>query len=267
MHISKAVVALLAALTVLASASPDTTTLISGSLSARWTPAGVGSATFVGDELRLDNRGLAGQTFATTTFEGTGISPDLDANPGLLQWSFNMRNLCPDGPSDLNRFGITLAATDNDLTKASGLAVVVGNNNPAGTPADFPRLIHFQNGIGNSDRWFEIASGGPDTQKPTDYLSIRVTYDPPNDLWNLYGSKTYGSYSNPLLEQSFTGSGTFCAEGTFQHLGVWSLHTTGGTQDRSFANLGVDLIPEPVALFPLFSGLFLLLSRRTRVCP
>lgn len=224
---------------------------MSGAFSTNWTGVSTttGTASFSSGVLLLDNAGAAGQTYAytpTSSFSSP-YNPILSSNSATLDWSFNMRTHTTN-PADTNRLAFVLAASSSDFTTASGYAVRVGGNLPSTDPLE---LLYFTGGVNGTIT--SIASG--DTMTTNQYASVRVTYAPSTNTWTLFGS-TGTSWSDPSIVSTSLGSAinSTGTSSTLGFMGVWSLHTTTSTQDRSFDNITVSAIPEPSTYAVVFGS-------------
>ena len=111
-------------------------------------------------------------------------SNTLSNNPGIVTWTFNMRQSRPN-PSGFanNGYGVAfiLAGTNGTTNLAgTGYAVVLGN---AGT-TDYIRLVRYNNGIRNFTTLVQSKTSGL-TDFGSNYTSIKVTYNPNGNVWEL----------------------------------------------------------------------------------
>lgn len=125
----------------------------------------------------------------------------------LVTWSFNIRQT-RDDPSgfDSGNYGTAfiLAASSSDITTANGYAVIVGNS---GTPNPI-KLVYFTSGINNNSKITPFIVGSSDVSKY--YASIKVTYNPSNNIWTLYGELNTSSFprTDTRLTNTLIGSST-----------------------------------------------------------
>jgi len=227
---------------------------MSGTFSTHWTAQSTasGSVDFSSGVLLIDNNGNSGQTWAYTNLSdfGAPFNIVLSSNEGEVTWAFNMRTLSSD-PSNNNRLAFVLAASSSDFTTGSGYAVRVGGNSPSTDPLE---LVYYTGGVNGSI--VSIASGASMTANQ--YASVRIAYDPKTNMWRLYG-ETASSWTNPSLISSLLGSGinSTGTSITMTSMGVWSLHTTTASQDRTFDNISVTAIPEPATCAAIIGALAL----------
>lgn len=125
----------------------------------------------------------------------------------LVTWSFNIRQT-RDDPSgfDSGNYGTAfiLAASSSDITTANGYAVIVGNS---GTPNPI-KLVYFTSGIIYNSKITPFIVGSSDVSN--DYASIKVTYNPSNNIWTLYGELNNTSFprTDTRLTNTLIGSST-----------------------------------------------------------
>jgi len=125
----------------------------------------------------------------------------------LVTWSFNIRQT-RDDPSgfDSGNYGTAfiLAASSSDITTANGYAVIVGNS---GTPNPI-KLVYFTSGIIYNSKITPFIVGSSDVSKY--YASIKVTYNPSNNIWTLYGELNTSSFpkTDTRLTNTLIGSST-----------------------------------------------------------
>ncbi|MFP9098081.1 T9SS sorting signal type C domain-containing protein [Flavobacterium sp. RHBU_24] len=131
----------------------------------------------------------------------------LSANPGTVTWTFNMRQYRtnPSGVAN-NNYGnaVVLAGTSNTTaTTGSGYAVVLGNSGNT----DPIRLVRYSAGLRTStDMISSNTSGVNDFGRH--YASVKVTYSPANNTWELFVRKdSSSSFANPA-------TGYYASQGT-----------------------------------------------------
>lgn len=174
----------------------------------------------------------------------TGI---LNNNAGMVTWTFNMRQSRsnPSGPAN-GSYGnaFVLAGTSNTTaTTGSGYAVLLGNN----SKIDPLRLVRYTAGLRTSTNIISSNTSGLSDFGNT-HLSVKVTYTPGTNTWQLYVRSDGGTFTNPE-------SGSLVSQGTAVNssgTGV-SLPLTGAfwntgsrkNQTASFDNIAIR-VTEPV---------------------
>lgn len=218
--------------------------------------AGDGAAEINGGLLQLSNDGSGaananGRVYVTTATSafGSPYSNQLNQNPGLVTWSFNMRQIRTD-PSgfDGGNYGLAfvLGASSGDLMTANGYAIVLGQSGAT----DPIRLVRFTSGLDLNSNLQNIISGTAPVEDIGDaYLSLQVTYNPVGDAWSLYGRNDGTSgFADPVTGSlTFAGSAsdaTYTAEG-LSHLGFFWNYSTVANQTAFFDNISLSVIPEP----------------------
>jgi hypothetical protein len=194
----------------------------------------------------------AGWGFAYVTLGTSFSSPfsaTLNTNPGIVTWNFNMRTNRTSalaGFSATTSYGMAyiIAATSNTPnTSGNGYAVVMGggtNNNMA--------LIRFTGGL-QGTRTTIIGFGNTPTAL-TDYISVRVTYDPSNDNWALYtrddGNTAFADPASGSLTQigSATANNTYTGS-AMSYTGAYWQGSTTATQTAFFDNVSCTVAGNP----------------------
>lgn len=147
----------------------------------------------------------------TTSF-GSPYNPVLNANTGIITWSFNMRQIRAD-PSgfDGGSYGVAFiiaAETATDNATGQGYAVVLGGT----TSTDPVRLVSFPSGLNPNSELVNIISSNTAglTDFGADYLSIKVTYNPcvATNQWQMFlRNDGPTGFTDPL-------TGTLTSQGT-----------------------------------------------------
>jgi hypothetical protein len=182
---------------------------------------------------------------------------------GTMTWSFNMQQARtnPAGFSP-GSYGVAyVIGTSSTLvaTQGSGYAVVLGNT---GTP-DPVRFVSFTGGLSSlGAAATSLISAAGDLSNPTNsHMSIRLTYNPSDSRWELFGRNDGTSFSDP-------NTGTLSSFGSVvdsTHTGValtsggayWQGATAGG-QTALFDNVSLQVVPEPSTYALLLLGSALL---------
>jgi endonuclease I len=159
----------------------------------------------------------------------------------LVTWSFNMMQTRSD-PSgfDNNNYGVAfiLAASTTDITTANGYAVILGNSDSP----DPIKLVYFTNGINKNSKITPFIAGSDNVSNK--YSSIKVTYNPTNNLWSLYCELNTGSFyrNDTRLTNTLIGSAT---NNTFTNISLPYLillynHSTGTSNYSIFDDIYVS---------------------------
>lgn len=134
--------------------------------------------------------GTAGKSFSMSVMPSTSsYNTTLHNNTGLVTWAFNMRHNRSTGTTmsgfGSGQWGIgTVIACDNaDPTNASakGYAVVMGGTNTLATYD----LVSFTNGLNVNTNLTTIITGIA-LASFKNVVSVKVTYDPATNKWNMY---------------------------------------------------------------------------------
>ncbi len=134
--------------------------------------------------------GTAGKTFSMAPMPVTAsYKSTLHTNTGLVTWAFNMRHNRSSGTTmsgfDSGQWGVaTIIACDNaDPSNASakGYAVVMGG---VGTKSSYD-LVSFTGGLTATANLTTIIAGVT-LASFKNVASIKVTYDPASNKWNMY---------------------------------------------------------------------------------
>lgn len=190
---------------------------------------------------------VAGWAFAATPLSGftSPYSTTLSSNPGVVTWTFNFRTNRTSalaGFSSTTSYGMAyiLVSTSNtpDIS-GSGYAVVMGggaNNNIA--------LIKYTSGL-QGTRTTVIGFGGTPTNL-TDYLSVKVTYDPSTNGWQLFsrddGTTAFADPAAGTLTSIGTATDTTHTGTAMSYLGAYWQGSTVATQTAFFDNAKVTVV-------------------------
>ena len=189
-------------------------------------------------------------TATTTSSFNSPYNTTLNFNPGIVTWNFNMRQIRTD-PAGFasNSYGVAfaLASSSNSLNNTgNGYAIVLGQS---GT-TDPIRLASYTTGLQGTLTNIITSNTTGLTDFGTEYLSIRVTYNPSNDIWELFvRNDGTTSFSDPL-------TGTLISQGTainntytgipLDYLGGYWQGSTAANQTAFFDNVSVSVTIIPV---------------------
>jgi hypothetical protein len=173
-----------------------------------------------------------------------------NTNTGILTWAFNMRQRRAD-PSgfDNSNYGVAfvLGCSSNNFLTGSGYAVVLGNSGSS----DNLRLVRFVNGLDATANITNIIA--PATDFGSEYLTVKVTYNPVGNNWSLYIGNNLTSFDDPNTA-SYVQSGVTTSDGTYTgtdllFLGCLWNHATSATDFADFDNIRIPnlctLNPQP----------------------
>jgi hypothetical protein len=133
------------------------------------------------------------------------ITDGINNNTSILEWAFNFKG-SRTNPSGFNTnnygYGFILGNTvNNAIGSGQGYAVVIGQSGSS----DPIRLAKFTGGVNaNSDFTDIISSGDYGTQ----YISVKVTFDPATDTWSLYAESNSSNYPQTDPRDTSTLLGT-----------------------------------------------------------
>lgn len=181
-------------------------------------------------------------------------NPILNQNPGIVSWTFNMRQSRPD-PSGLTdgKFGVAyvLAGTAGSTgTSGKGYAIMLGQ----GGSTDAIRFVSYNNGIQTYYTKLNSSTSGLN-DFGREYTSIRVEYNPVNNEWSLYVRKDKStSFNDPtsgtLVYQGKVANSEFVNEALTMTGAYWNAATTT-KQTAFFDNISVSVVtPEIISINP-----------------
>ncbi len=165
-------------------------------------------------------------------------STSLSANPGIVTWTFNMRQskANPSGFAS-NGFGIAfiLAGTSGttNLT-GTGYAVTLGN----GGTVDPVRLVRYDSGIRNNTTLITSNTSGL-TDFGNHYISVKVTFNPATNTWQLFvRNDGLSAPANPVLGTLISQGTTVNNTYTSSNLGIMGAYYNANAQTKktSFFN-------------------------------
>ncbi len=202
--------------------------------------------------LSNDGSGVANQNgwVLASTSTSDFVSPynqTLVANSGLLTWTFNMRQ-SRSNPSGFgaSNYGVAfILAGSSGTTNLSGIgyAVSLGNS----TANDPIRLIRYNAGIRN---FTTLLSSNTNALNDfgTQYISIKVTYNPVNSTWQLFvrndGTAFQDPSGNGLTLQGSVVNNTYVNTPLPILGGYWNA-ATQATQRAFFDNIKVT-VAKPI---------------------
>lgn len=182
-------------------------------------------------------------------FDGTAKYATTFANAnGELVWLFNMRNSknTPSGFSTTNTYGaaVVLGCSESDFTSATanGYAVILGN---VGSP-DPVKLVYFTGGLTSNSNVHNVAVSSYTGE--TNYLSVKVNFDPCSSEWSLYVRNDGSSFAAPnvgSLGSAFTATNSTYTASLLPYFGALWQHGSSCSETLTIDNL---YIPNAAAL-------------------
>jgi hypothetical protein len=170
-------------------------------------------------------------------------STTLSSNPGLVTWTFNMRQIRPDpagfGAGSYGVAYIIAGTTSTNNNTGTGYAVVLGQSGAT----DPIRLIHYNGGLQGTLTNLITSNTSGLADFGADYVSVQVNYTPSTNTWELFlRNDGVSSFADPV-------SGTLTSQGTvvnstytgttLELMGGWWQGSTGATQSAFFDNVQV----------------------------
>jgi hypothetical protein len=149
---------------------------------------------------------VSGWILAYTTAQASPYNAVLSSNAGTVTWTFNMRQIRANPSSMANGYYgnafILAGATNTTATTGTGYAVILGESGKT----DRLRLVRYTAGLRtNTTLMMSNTTGLNDFGNQ--YLSVKVTYVPSSNTWQLYVRNDGSSFQDPA-------SGTLTSQGT-----------------------------------------------------
>jgi hypothetical protein len=201
-----------------------------------------GTINSAGSDYRLQilngvTTGTAGRSFSMAVMPTNALYNTTNSGKNLISWTFNMRHNRSQSPFSMSGFDplqwglATIIACDNanptDAT-AKGYAVVMGG---VGTKITYD-LVSFSNGLIATAN-LNVIITGITLASPKNVVSIKVTFDPLTNKWNMY-QKDEGSYGSTVA-----GSGTpFVDPSSMSVAPIGEVADTAGHVNGPLANFG-----------------------------
>ncbi len=183
-------------------------------------------------------------TFLETDGFDSPYNKVFGSNVEAVTWYFNMRQIRsnPAGFAS-NTYGVAFVigcTSINAATEGEGYAVVLGNT---GTP-DPIRFVKFDQGIQSLGTTLDglIIAGEPLDDPTNDYMSLKLTYDPASNEWQLFGRNDGSSFQDPISgELSFLGKvvNNDYTDIELEYMGAYWQGHTAADQTAFFDNVSV----------------------------
>jgi len=173
--------------------------------------------------------------FANTASFISPYNSTLASNPGIVTWTFNMRqqqsNPSGFGSGNYGVAFILAGTTGTTRTTGTGYAVTLGNSGKI----DPVKLVSYSSGLGTTNTIIQSNTAGL-TDFGNPYLSVKVTYTPSTNTWQLFVRNDGVSFIDPITG-SLTSQGTATnATYTSSTLGIMGGFWNAGTRSNQVAN-------------------------------
>lgn len=207
-------------------------------------------------QLELTNDATAttnasGYVFASTALSSfsSPYSSTLSSNIGVVTWTFNFRTnraTALAGFTSTTSYGmamILVSSSNTPNTTGTGYAVVMGGG---GGGTNTIGLIKFINGLQGTKTTIIAFGGAPAAL--TNYMSVKVTYDPSTNNWTLANRDDGTTAFADPANGSLTSIGSTIADNTYtgtsmSYLGAYWQGSTAATQTSFFDNIKVTVTP------------------------
>jgi len=182
----------------------------------------------------------------------------LSSNPNVVTWNFNMRQSQgnPNGfTSGTYGDAFILGSTSSTVaTSGNGYAVVLGD----GSGTDPIRLVSFSGGIqsiGTTTTPYILASNTVGlTDFDVDYLSIRVTYTPSSNTWELFmrndGLSAFADPAAGTMTSQGTATNTTYTSTSLTYMGAYWQGANNAGQAAFFDNVSVTVAGSVLSAAP-----------------
>ncbi len=205
------------------------------------------------DKLDLSNDASASANVLGWVFGNTPLSnytapfnASLSSNPGLVTWTFNMRSSrasALSGFTTTSSYGMAYVigcTTNSPNTTGNGYAVVMG-----GGGTNTIGLIRFTNGLQGTKTTIVTFGGAPAAL--TNYMSIKLTYDPSTNNWSLFNRDDGSTAFADPASGSLTQVGLTVADNTYTgsaltYTGAYWQGSTTANQLAYFDNITATVV-------------------------
>ena len=171
-----------------------------------------------------------------------GWNTILSSNTGTITWEFNMRQIRTD-PAGFGSgsYGVAFVLAGTSATSAtagSGYAVVLGQSGST----DPIRLASYNNGLQGTLTNIITSNTSGLTDFGTNYLSVRVTYVPSTNTWQLFlrndGTTAFvDPATGTLVSQGTAVNNTYTSTAGMRYIGGYWQGSIAATQTAFFDNV------------------------------
>lgn len=200
-------------------------------------------------EITNDASGINNAIGWAFAYTGTGsyaapYNQILNLNPGLVTWTFNMRQIRPDPAGfAIGSYGVAFVLGSSSTTMStgggSGYAVVLGQSGST----DPVRLAKFTNGLQGTLTNLITSNTTGLTDFGPEYLSVKVTYDPASNLWQLFlrndGTSAFTDPATGTLISQGTATDNSYTSISLPYSGGYWQGNTSANQTSFFDNVKV----------------------------
>lgn len=184
-------------------------------------------------------------SYISTSSFSSPYNTTLSSNPSKITWYFNMRQIRTD-PAGFNsgNYGVAFilgSTSTSPYTSGTGYAIVLGQT---GT-TDPIRLSRFNNGLSGTLTDIITSNTSGLTDFGNEYISIKVTYNPINNKWELFLRNDGGSSFTDPTTGSLTSQGT-ATDNTYtgtslSYVGAYWQGSTSADQTAFFDNITITM--------------------------
>jgi len=171
------------------------------------------------------------------------FSTTLSSNPGLVTWYFNIRQIRTDPAgyaSGSYGAAFILATTSQTANNTgTGYAIVYGQSGST----DPVRLARFSGGLSTGLTNIITSNTTGLTDFGAEYLSVKITYNPSTDEWELFlrndGASAFTDPTSGTLTSQGTAIDNTYTGTSLSYMGGYWQGSTGATQTAFFDNVSV----------------------------
>lgn len=187
-----------------------------------------------------------GYGYTATTSFSSPYNSTLSSNPGVVTWYANMRQIRTDpagfGSGNYGSAVILAGSSTTAYNSGTGYAIALGQSGST----DPIRLVRYSAGITALTNLIVSNTTGL-TDFGAEYLSIKVTYTPSTNTWELFlrndGSSAFTDpTSGTLVSQGTVVDNTYTSS-SLDYMGAYWQGSTALTQFASFDNFSVSVVP------------------------
>jgi hypothetical protein len=186
--------------------------------------------------------GWAFASVATSSFSSP-YNTTLSSNTGVVTWTFNMRQIRTDPAGFVSgSYGVAFVLAGSSTTinnSGNGYAVVLGQSGST----DPIRLAKYNNGLQGTLTNIVTSNTSGLTDFGAEYLSIKVTYTPNTNTWELFlrndGASAFADPASGTLTSQGTAVENTYTGSALAYLGGYWQGSTGATQTAFFDNVKV----------------------------